>query len=307
MVFETGAGTSQLVLADLQGRTQVVVPEQKNYSYPRFSPDGRKIAVGVQTPTSTDVWIYDLASRTPTRLTTEGSNDRPEWTPDGRRVLYYATGRQGRPRGSLWWQPSDGSGVDELLQGNVASGVNEGVMTPDGHVLAYRLNGGGVLEDLWYRRLDGDTTPKQIATTEYQELAPRFSPDGKWIAYTSNQSGTIEVYVQEFPALGARYKVTAAGGTTPIWARDGRHIYYVANEQINVATVSTTPRFAITSRQQLFEGVYTFGTPVHAMYDVAPDGQHLLLIKPMNTDAQTIVVHDWKYALRERAAQAAKK
>jgi serine/threonine-protein kinase len=309
LVFQFGASTSQLVLVDLQGRSQVLVPEAKSYSFPRFSPDGKRIAVGVATAGSGDVWIYDIASGTPRRLTSEGNNDRPEWTPDGTRVLYLATGHPGQKTTELGWQTADGSGTAGRLQGGPKGvAVNEGVISPDGHVLAYRINGPGAPSDLWYRRLDGDTTPKPIATTSFTEEAARFSPDGRWVAYTSDQSGTAEVYVKAFPALGALYKVTAAGGQTPIWARDGRHIYYVADGQVNVATIATTPTFAVTSRQQLFEGTYNLDAAVHANFDLAPDGQHLLLVKRTSGETQTVVVHDWKYELRARtAAQAGKK
>ena len=113
--------------------------------------------------------------------------------------------------------------------------------------------------------------------------------------------------MQAFPALGARYPVTTGGGTAPVWAPDGRHIYYVASGHVNVATVSTSPVFAVTSRQQLFEGAYALTAAVHAPYDVTPDGKHLVLIKPTNANAKTIVAHDWWRTLRERTAQGAKK
>ena len=303
LVFQAGAYTSQLVLVDLQGRARILFPESKDYSWPRFSPDGKRLAVGITTAGSSDIWIYDIASGTPSRLTAEGTNSRPEWTPDGKRVLF----RSVRKDTELWWQPSDGSGAAELLQQHAGQNVDEGVISHDGHVLAYRRNGPGAPQDLWYRRLDGDTTPKPIVATSFIEEAPRFSPDDRWVAYNSDQSGSMQVYVQAFPALGARYAVTAAGGATPIWSRDGRHIYYVANEQINVATISTTPSFSETSRQPLFDGTYTFVGSVHANFDVAPDGQHFLLVKPTSADAQTVVVHDWKYELRERTALAVKK
>jgi Tol biopolymer transport system component len=176
-------------------------------------------------------------------------------------------------------------------------------------VLAYRANGYSKHNDLWYRRLDGDTTSKPIvATKTFTEYAPRFSPDGRWVAYSSNQSGIPEVYVQAFPALGAVIPISVGGGTTPIWAPDGRHIYYVANGRVNVATVAIAPSFSVTLRQQLFEGTYALSPGgVHANFDLAPDGQHLLLVKPISGDAQVIVVHDWKYEMRERLAQAVKK
>ena len=282
--------------------------EAKSYSFPRFSPDGKQIAVVVTTSGSSEVWIYDIASGTSRRLTSGGSSDRPEWTPDGKRLLYTGVGHPRQKLAELWWQPSDGSGTAERLQGAAGAGVFEGVISPDGHVLAYRTNSASAPNDLWYRRLDGDTTPKPIAVTPFAEYAPRFSPDGRWVAYASSQSGTLEVYVQAFPALGALIPVTAAGGQTPIWGRDGRHIYYVANGQVNVATVSTTPSFAVGPRQQLFDGAYILDAGnVHPNFDLAPDGQHLLLLKPTNLEMRTIVVHDWKYELRARIAQTVKK
>ena len=286
LVYEAGTATSQIVLTDLQGRAKMLVPDSKTFGHPRFSPDGKRLAIDVVTAASTDIWIYDIGSGISTRLTSEGNNSRPEWTPDGKQVLYMGTNHpeQKSGGGALWWQPSDGSGTAKVLQSHPRSSVNEGVFTPDGRILAYRLNGGGVNEDLWYRQLEGDTTSKPIAATKFTEWAPRFSPDGRWVAYTSDQSGTTEVYVQAFPALGARYPVSTGGGHTPIWAPDGRHIYYVANGQLSVATISTTPTFAVVARQPLFEGSYDFGAPVRANYDVAPDGQHLVLLKSTSAE-----------------------
>jgi Tol biopolymer transport system component len=118
----------------------------------------------------------------------------------------------------------------------------------------------------------------------------------------------MQVYVQAFPALGARFAVTAAGGTTPMWSPDGRRIYYIANGQINAATITTTPSFTVLSRQQLFEGAYALGgAGVHAQFDVAPDGQHFVLVKPLPGDTPVTVVLDWKYELRARTAQAVKR
>ena len=189
--------------------------------------------------------------------------------------------------------------------------MNEGVFTPDGRILAYRLNGGGVNEDLWYRPLQGDTTSKPIAATKFTEWAPRFSPDGRWVAYTSDQSGNTEVYVQAFPGLGARYPVSTGGGLTPIWAPDGRHIYYVANGALSVATISATPAFAVLARQPLIEGNFDFGNGfgngLRANYDVAPDGQHFVLLKSTSTDAPVLVVYNWKAELADRLAQTMKK
>jgi serine/threonine-protein kinase len=309
LVYEAGTATSQIVLTDLQGRAKMLVPDSKTFGHPRFSPDGKRLAIDAATPASTDIWIYDIGSGISTRLTSEGSNSRPEWTPDGKRVLYMGSNHpeQKSGGGALWWQPADGSGTATILQSHPRSSVNEGVFTPDGHILAYRINGGGVNEDLWYRQLEGDTTSKPIAATKFAEWAPRFSPDGRWVAYTSDQSGTTEVYVQAFPALGARYPVSTGGGQTPIWAPDGRHIYYVANGQLSVATVSTAPTFAVVARQPLFEGSYDLNVPVRANYDVAPDGRHLVLLKSTSVEARLLVVHNWKAQFADRLAQTVKR
>ena len=132
------------------------------------------------------------------------------------------------------------------------------------------------------------------------EYAPRFSPNGKWLAYGSNQDGTGQVYVQPFPPTGARYQVTDAGGTTPVWSPDGRRIYYVTASKVFAATVQTSPAFAVLRRELVFgvEG-YNLSSPVHAPFDVAPDGKHLLLLRPTRSDNGLVVVRDWKYELRE--------
>jgi serine/threonine-protein kinase len=306
LIYQTGNQNAQLVLLDRQGRGRQLTTEARPFSFPRFSPDGKRIAVGVSLTGSTDIWIYDLVSGSQMRLTSEGISDRPEWTADGKRIAYYAQGRVSQPRGALWWQPADGSGVAEPFLTHPAAGVNEGAFSRDGKAMVFRLNGGPHVEDLFYRRLDGDTTPKPIAASAFIEHAARISPDGRWVAYASDQSGQFEVYVRPLPELGARHSVSTGGGATPVWAPDGRSIYYISNGRIHAATVSTSPTFSVIARQQLFEGNYSFPTTAHASYDAAPDGQHLLLIKPTTASSQTVVVHDWKYTLRRRLAQGRK-
>jgi serine/threonine-protein kinase len=292
-----GGETSQLVLSDLQGSERVLVPDARVFSQPRFSPDGKRVAVGVASRNATDIWIYDLATGTPGKLTSDGDTQRPEWTPDGRRVLYQ---KAKLPTAGLQWQPSDFSGAAQLLQQNPTANVNAGVISPDGHYLLYRLNGGGATEDLHFRRLDGDTTSQPLAATKFLEYAPRVSPDGHWVAYASDPSGELEVYVQAFPALGARFPVSSGGGQTPMWSPDGKHIFFVANGRLHDATVSTARSFSVLSTKPLFDGNYDFTSSIFTNYDVAPDGKHLLLVKPTAARSPIVFVHDWKYELRGR-------
>jgi serine/threonine-protein kinase len=297
LVYAIGARNSQVVLADMQGTARVLIAEPRSYSSPRFSPDGTRLAVGIQSGAASDIWIYDLTSSTLVKLTSEGErNERPEWTSDGKRVLF-TSNRGGKIE--LWWQNADLSGSAERVQVEPTP-ISDGLFSPNGQTLMYWLIVSRNQPDIFYRALSGDTARKSFAETPAVEVSPKFSPDGKWVAYGSNPAGTLQVFVQPFPPTGARYQVTATGGMTPTWSRDGNRIFYVANSRLNVAAIKTSPVFAVTSRTSLFEGSYLLNVPPHANYDISPDGKNFVLLRPVETGDQLMVVHDWKYELRER-------
>jgi len=296
LVYMSGGGNSQIVLADMQGRVRVLVAEPRLYGAPRFSPDGKRLAVDISSSSTRDVWIYDIASATLTRLTSDGErNLRAEWSPDGKRILYVSD-RGGSL--SLWWQNADLSGAPELVE-RAPGPVNGGAMTRDGQTLAYWLSTPIHPIDILYRHLTGDTTSKPIAATSAAEVAPKFSADGKWIAYVSNQDGGPQVYVQPFPPTGAHFQVTATGGMEPVWSPDGSRIFYVWNGRLSAATIQRSPTFAVTARVPILEG-FLLSNPPNAMYDVSPDGKSLVLLRPTGPNDQIVVVHDWKYELRQR-------
>ena len=301
LLYASGSADGDLVLVDPQGKTETVLATPKPYTYPRFSPDGKRIAVSIGSTSSVDVWIYDIASKTPTKVTTQGyRNDRVEWTPDGKRILYSSVGR--RSLTALWIQNADLSGDAELLEGRKGEQVLEGIVSPDGKTLVFRSTSSEHPHDIWYRQLAGDTARKPFASSPWSEYAPRFSPNGKWLAYTSNQDGMSQVYVQPFPPTGARYQVTDVGGATPVWSPDGRRLFYVTSGKIFAATVQTTPAFEVLARDSVFSvQTYNLATPVHAAYDVAPDGKHLLLLRPRRGDNELVVVRGWKNELRKLA------
>ena len=304
LVYRSGVTAEQVLLADMGGGTKVLIPEPRAYVYARFSPDGRRLALAIGSGASTDIWIHDLASHVTTRLTTEGAtNDRPEWSPDGKRVLFRS--ERGSGSYSLWWQPADFSGPAELLL-KTSRDVWEGVITPDGGAIVYRTGTVGAA-DILYRSLQGDTTPKSVATTQATEWAARVSPDGHWVAYTSSESGGNQVYVRPFPGPGgARTQVSADGGDTPVWSRDGHRLFYVNGQKMMAAIVATTPALNISSPQELFEGDFTY-RPGHATYDVSADGKQLLLLKPVGGDAQAVVAYNWLTELRARTGAKAQK
>jgi Tol biopolymer transport system component len=130
------------------------------------------------------------------------------------------------------------------------------VISPDGGTLVYWRSTPTQLVDILYRQLEGDTTSKPIEATPAADISPKFSPDGKWVAYGSNKNGTLQVYVQPFPPTGARYQITSTGGMAPVWSRDGSSIFYVSNGRLQAATIRTSPTFAVTARAPMFEGNY---------------------------------------------------
>ena len=299
LLYASGSALGELVLVDMHGKVETVLGTPKPYSFPRFSPDGKRIALSIGSPSSIDVWIYDIASKTPTRITNEGArNDRVEWTPDSKRILYSSVGRRGLT--GLWIQNADHSGDAEFLEGRTGEQVLEGLITPDGTTLVFRSTSRQHPHDIWYRKLSGDTTRKALVNSPTSEYAPRIAPNGRWVAYTSNIDGTSQVYVQPFPPTGARYQVTDAGGATPLWSPDGRRIYYIASGQIFAATIQTNPEFRVLTRDSVLPvQSYNLSSPVHASYDVAPDGKHFALLRPIRGDNDLVVVHNWTSELRK--------
>ena len=297
LVRQSGTTASQLVLVDSSGGTEPLIDEARNFTFVRYSPDGRRIALAIESGSSADVWIYDLASRTLTRLTAEdGLSDRPEWTPDGRRVIFRSD--RGGSGFGVWAQPSDNSGPAVPLLQLAGQDVWEGFLARNGRTLLYRTGTVGTA-DVWRRSTAGDTVPVGVTTLGATEWAPRLSPDEKWIAYGSDASGEFQVYVQPFPGPGAVTQISDDGGDSPIWSPDGRRLFYVNQQQVHVATLVTTPSLAVIARDRLFPGTFNYLVG-HANYDVSPDGKRLLLIKSVS-ETETIVVLNWGTELRAAA------
>lgn len=303
LVYQAGSAERQLVLEGTHGAAQTLSADPRAYSYPRFSPDGKKVAVTVDAPGRADIWLYSFADGALTRLTRGGkTNDRPEWSWDGKRVLYRS--ERGGQSG-LWWQAADGTGAEEPLFQPTKGEVWEGVLSPDQRFLIYRT--GSTNEgDIWYRALAGDTTPHPVANSPQTDWNARISSDGKWIAYASAESGHFQVYVRPFPGPGERYQVSTDGGAMPIWSRDGRRLYYANGRQLVVATLSYSPTFSVASRSTTLEDYFGNLNPGHAGYDVSPIDERVLLARPVASQAQAIVALDWAAELRSIVAKAPK-
>jgi Tol biopolymer transport system component len=277
------------------GASEVLLPETQVYAYPRFSPDGKRVAVSIDAGTRSDVWLYDLRSRASARVSSGGTaNERPEWTPDGRRVLYRTD--KGNETG-IWWRAADLSEPAVPLLGGGAADFFEAVVTPDGRAVVYQAS-----NDVGVRALAGDTNPKVVASSSHFENQARVSPDGRWVAFVTDESGSDQVVVQPLPRPGVparRVQVSSNGGVEPVWSRDGRRLYYRANRRFVAANVRTTPTFAVVSRDVLFNDRFVSAAAPHANYDVSPDGTRLLVLEAVD-EPQIIVVHHWGAEVRAR-------
>ncbi len=300
LIYQTGTQLSQLVMVGRGDSVRTVLADRRDYSFPRLSPDGRRIAVTIGAGGRRDVWLDELASGTLTRLTSDGStNERPEWSPDGTHVLY----RSDRgARTGIYWRPADlSAGATQLDLGHHFD-VYEAVMSPDSRYIAFQLDTLGA--DIYYQAVSGDSTPHPIATNPSAvEIMPRISPNGQWIAFTTDESGRNEVVVQPFPGPGGRVQVSVTGGTEPVWSRDGRRLFYRGDGFLMAATVGPGPAFAVVRRDTLLTDTYMFAANPHANYDVMPDGTHFIFLEGANS-GELVVVSNWDAVVRARVKTA---
>jgi len=191
-----------------------------------------------------------------TRLTFEFNNRAPKWTPDGKRVTY-GSSRFGRLSNGLFWAPADGSGPPEPLVEAPESAANS--WSPDGKTLVY-VQGLERGSDLWTLSLaEGERKARPFLQTPSHERAGPLSPDGRWLAYLSDETGRAEVYVQPFPGRGGKWQVSTDGAFTLRWARSGRELFYRSGNRVMVVDVSSTPTFKAGTPKLLFEGRHAQG------------------------------------------------
>jgi serine/threonine-protein kinase len=292
IVYVTGAVRRQAVLIRPDGSVRAL-GEPGPFSWPRFSPDGQRIAVSVGNLTQRDVFVMPVSTGIPTRLTSgPGTNDRPEWSADGSRILFRST--RGT-KNSIWTAPMDGGSATQLF-GRPDSHIDEGVLSPDGkHLIVQRDSTGNA--EAWIVSLD-ESNIFRPAHPGVGVYGGRFSPDGKWVVFTSGQTGDEEVFVKPFPGLETSTQVSLRGGGTPVWSHDGKKIYYVNGEQLIAATIGSTNPFTIASRQVLLSRGYSF-LNVHADYDVARDGT-ILAFQPPSGSTQLVVVRNIASELKAR-------
>ena len=274
----------RLVWAGRDGRVEPLAAPPRNYSGNAvISPDGRRAAVDIETGT-VGVWLYDFLRATLTPLTTgKGSSQAPRWTPDGTHIVYRGTRAGFR---NLWWKTVDDTANEErLTTGKLTQ--TPGSWSGDGQWLAYYEIDPATGSDIWALPSGGDRKPRVVVRTPSAEGYPRLSPDGRWLAYTSDESGRDEVLVQSFPEPGGRTQISTSGGVEPVWSRDGRELFYLKGDAMMVVEIRTSPTFAAGAPRKLFEGRYVLSPNNVASYDVSSDGQRFLRVQPMHPDPPT--------------------
>ena len=294
------AGSStRLAWVDREGKEQLIAAPARSYSFPRISPDGRRIAVTIA-EAATDVWIYDMERDALSRATFGGTaNADPVWSPDGRRLAFNSN-RVG-PALNLFWQAADGSGAAERLTTSQFVHAT-GSWSPDGQTIAFMEVNLETGQDIWTLAIDGRKA-RPFVKTQANETAPRFSPDGHWMAYTSDESGRWEVYVQPYPGPGGKWQVSTEGGTEPVWNPAGRELFYRFGDRMMAVPVTLQPAFSAGKPVVLFGGPWLPSPLTSANYDVSSDGKHFLMLKPADQDEgarQIVVVQNWFEELKKR-------
>ena len=327
-----------LVWVDRNGKEEPLSAAPNAYSFPGISPDGTKVALTIGGQPNTNIWIWDLIRKTLTRLTFDESIDlNPLWTPDGKKIVYSSFRQE---ESGLYWKTADGTGETELLASSPKQWLSPGSWSVDGNTLALsefssslplqRVGNSvaqalrtagisltmaqGAKSNICLLSLQDDQKRLGLLQDEFLEFDPKISPDGRWLAYTSNETGQDEVYVRPFPDVNSgKWQVSTSGGEGPVWAPNGRELLYMSGDTMMAVDIETETTFKADVPRKLFEGNFYYYLFSSGMWDIHPDGKRFLMIKPTettedeSTDESTaetprkiIIVTNWFEELKQR-------
>ncbi|PWT85421.1 MAG: hypothetical protein C5B57_02960 [Blastocatellia bacterium] len=295
-----------LVWVDRMGNERPLNLPTRSYFQPRLAPDEQRLAVMIAGENySLDVWLWDFARNTLSRLTDDGGHNYLLWTPNGRRVSFLSnSGPIGSgSRGQITWKRVDDSSapVDTLLSGQTAGPPLS--WAPDGRTLAFVNVHPVTRQDIWTLTLDGKEQPRLFLRTRFAEGGPVFSPDGRWLAYVSDESGRSEVYVQPFPGPGEKIPVSTDGGYEIAWPRKAHELFYRSGNAMMAVDVTTGATFTSSKPRHLFDGRFARSSAVWPNYDVTADGQRFIMAKSaeeFTSPMQMTVVLNWSEELKQR-------
>ena len=292
---------NDLVLVDRKGKETRALPGSDRYDHPRLSPDGSHISVDIRSASSAgDVWVFPLGRAAGTRVTSEGGRDfGAEWTPDGRELIYSSE----HPTYDLYRQAADASRPPEPL---VTGGFDRytGRVSADGRLFVFVLSATNRGSELWTVPLRGDSTSSRYLSNGFNLAHPAFSPDGRWMAYDSDEAGRVEVYVQSFPDPRIkRWKISPSYGSEPLWTKGGRELVYRKGDSVMAVSLDLDGG-RISQPVALFGGPYLDnpGWTRPRSYDASAAGDRFLLVKaPRNRPRPSIaVVLNWFEELRAK-------
>jgi serine/threonine protein kinase/Tol biopolymer transport system component len=296
LAYRTGddAGKVKLVWVDRSGKSLGEAAPAGTYKNPELSPDGSRVVVQQRDPKTTtdDIWFIDTTRGVSGRLTSNPEMDVfPVWSPDGTKVLF----QRGTPGGDIYVVPSNGSGTEELVLKAPARLYG---WSGDGRLLIYGSNGLDILSVAIF----GDRKPALFVKSEFTKLNAQLSPDGRWMAYQSNESSRADVYVQSFPNPSDKWKVSPAGGVAPRWRGDSKELFYVGPDRklMSVSIRTSGTKLELSSPVRLFDISPQSGFPLRNAYDVTRDGQRFLVTSPVESaDTPITVVVNWAAGIKK--------
>jgi Tol biopolymer transport system component len=289
LVYVAGRARDQNVSIswmDHEGKFTPLREAPGGYYNPAFSPDGKRLALQINDGKRSDIWVYEWERDSLTHLTFGGEgNSYPVWTPDGQRIVYSSIEKGGAP--NLWWIRTDGAGDAQRLAES-KSQQYAGSWRPDGKVLAFNQFNPGTGNDIMTLPIEGDEKsgwkpgePKPFVNSAFDEREPAFSPDGRWLAYMSTESGSFEVYIRPFPGPGGKWQISTGGGGYPKWSRNGKEVFYrTQDNKIMAVTYTASGNSFSADKPQLWSpGQFTDRGFGFSNFDLHPDGKRFAVLK----------------------------
>ena len=309
LIYGTGvAGLKPrtLVWADRDGREEPLRLPPAEYGWAQVSPDGSRVAVSTaDAQGNQDVWVSELARGTLSRVTTEPEIDNdPVWTPDSRRIVFPSRRKDGRF--GFYLAAADGTGAAELLLLSETGGFFRAYgWSRDGNMLVFDYGEPkerGNIGNIGILSIKSGQRWKPLLQTAAHEVSPALSPDGEWVAYASDQTGRLEVYMERFPDLGDRRQISTDGGAAPLWSPDGRELFYRRGDTMMVVAIGGGQTLSVGNPKALFQGTYFGDNNGSRRYDIDPTGKRFLMIKESSNDEaapeRLIVVQNWTEELK---------
>ena len=302
LAYLEGDVNTRPVIVDLKGGEQALNFAPGRYQHPRLSPRGDRVVIARTENGQSDIWILARETGQPLRLTRDGVNGSPEWSTDGSRVGWIRSDSTGS---TLVWQRADGSGSPEQISVPGRTPFLFQFVPGGKHIVA--VIGSAFRHDIALMPIDSSAAPRMLANSPADELMPNVSPDGRWMAYTSTETGRTEVYVVNVDNPSTRLQLTTDGGGAPAWSSDGTAVIAGIPGGGGLVSISLafTPRLEVTRREKLFAFPYRTGNPDREYDASLVSGEVVALARPSSKRERIVVVTGWLDALRRRMAQAA--